>query len=103
MAFLRRRLGRWKGDLSMISRMDGRKSERRCDRIILAHSRRGRCGESEECLKPRRVKYLKVYGRTTTSWDRLLGRSRPSPDIDGTGIGVVVLGLILAGRVYYLV
>src|ERR1700685_4510380 len=76
MGFSRRQLGRWREDLNMINRMGGRKSERRCDRIIPVHSRRGRCGGSGECLKRRRVKCLKKYGRTTSSWDNLLGKSK---------------------------
>src|SRR5271155_1397670 len=98
MGFLRRRLGRWREDLSMINRMGGKKSGRRCDRIIPAHSRRGRCGEWGGCLKRRRVKCLKVYGRTTSSWDNLLGKSKRSAS-GWNGRAVVLQGLILAGGI----
>src|SRR5271155_2605726 len=97
MGFSRRRLGRWREDLSMINRMAGKKSERRCDRIIPAHSRRGRCGESGGCLKRRRVKCLKEYGRTTSSWDNLLGKSKPSAS-GWNGRAAFVRGLILGGE-----
>ena len=81
----------------MINRMGGRKSERRCDRIIRVHSRRGRCGELGGCLKRRRVKCLKEYGRTTSSWDNLLGKSE-SRASGWNRKAVVVRGLILGGE-----